>query len=158
MCREHGSMPAVGSSSSKTFVQKEKCLQSHVQGAGLRKSCLSNRYGWALWSAAANQLFKAHGKYRSTSQLCISQRHQNAQLLPPPNGLTSSCTKAEPLETLTFGFPRTAMATDSRRFCPPLSFLAWLSRMGCISKSSNTFCTFTHRKQTYWLKNKKQAF
>lgn len=47
MCREQGSMPAVGSSSSKTFVQKEKCLQSHehVQGAGLRKSCLSNRYG-----------------------------------------------------------------------------------------------------------------
>lgn len=47
MCREHGSMPAVGSSSSKTFVQKEKCLQSHehVQGAGLRKSCLSNGHG-----------------------------------------------------------------------------------------------------------------
>lgn len=43
---------------------------------------------------------------------------------------------------LTFGFPRTAIPKDSFLFWPPLNFLAWLSLIACMSKSSKTLCTY----------------
>lgn len=45
MCREHGSIPAVGSSSSNTFEQNQEAFAKPdpAQGIGLRKSQRSNR-------------------------------------------------------------------------------------------------------------------